>query len=64
MTLEELKHAVEIAEQASDRNVDDKYLLGLIARGIYHLALQVGLLREDLRYRAASIKVSDEVTAK
>ena len=54
MTLAELEHAVEIAEQASDRNVDDKYLLGLIARGIYHLALQVGLLREDLRYRAAS----------
>lgn len=52
MTLEELKHAVEIAEQASDRNVDDKYLLGLIARGIYHLALQVGMLREDLDYRS------------
>jgi hypothetical protein len=34
MTLEELKHAVEI------------YLLGLLARGIYHLALlQVGMLR-------------------
>lgn len=55
MTLEELKHAVEIAEQASDRNVDDKYLLGLIARGIYHLALQVGMLREDLDYRSKQI---------
>ena len=49
MTLAELEHAVEVAEMASDRNVDDKYLLGLIARGIYHLALQVGYLREDLK---------------
>ena len=54
MDLAELRHAVEISEMASDRNVDDKYLLGLIARGIYHLALQVGLLREDLRSRVAS----------
>ena len=56
MTLEELKHAVEIAEQASDRNVDDKYLLGLIARGIYHLALQVGMLREDLDFRSKLLR--------
>jgi hypothetical protein len=48
MELDDLKRAVEVAESASDRNVGSDYLLGLIGRGIFHLALQVGLLREDL----------------
>ena len=49
MELDDLKRAVEVAETASDRNVGSDYMLGLIARGVFHLALQVGLLREDFR---------------
>ena len=48
MELDDLKRAVEVAETASDRNVGSDYMLGLIARGVFHLALQVGLLREQL----------------
>lgn len=44
MTVEELEHKTEAVENASGRNVDTNFMLGLIATGIWQVALQIGLL--------------------
>ena len=44
MDVRELEHKVEAVENASGRNVDTNFMLGLIATGIWQCALQIGKL--------------------
>jgi len=44
MDVKELEHKVEAVQNASGRNVDTIFMLGLIATGIWQVALQVGKL--------------------
>lgn len=48
MTVEEISAEIESVDRGVDKNTDNKYVFGLIARGIWQIALQLAEMNNEM----------------